>query len=253
MDRRVRTCVRRSRKPCRGSAGQTLVLVSVTDRLPLFPLNSVLYPGLVLPLNIFEERYRRMARDLLALPEGERRFGVVALRSGREVGELPVDPVEAVFPLGCSAEVATLRPHADGRFDVVATGASRFRLLSVDDTGPYLVGEVEYLDEPKGDDAAVLALAVAQAFAEYQRKLLGAQGRGPVELPELPDDPVVLSYLVAAAMVLDLTDKQGLLVARDGTLRLREELSLLRRENALLTHLRALPAVELVRQGVTSN
>ncbi|WTW94404.1 LON peptidase substrate-binding domain-containing protein [Streptomycetaceae bacterium NBC_01309] len=228
-------------------------MVPVTDRLPLFPLNSVLYPGLVLPLNIFEERYRRLVRDLLARPEGERRFGVVALRSGREVGDLPLDPVEALFPVGCVAEVATIRPHADGRFDVVATGATRFRLLSVDSSGPYLVGEVERMDEPRGDDAEVLALAVSQAFAEYQRRLLGAQGRGPVELPELPDDAVVLSYLVAAAMVLDLTDKQTLLVAEDGTVRLRTELSLLRRENVLLEHIRALPAVELVRQGTEPN
>lgn len=221
----------------------------MTDRLPLFPLNSVLYPGLVLPLNIFEERYRALVRDLLARPEDDRRFGVVALRAGREVGDLPVDTVDAVFPLGCTAQVATIRPHADGRFDVVATGASRFRLLSVDESGPYLVGEVEYLDEPKGDDAAVLGHAVTRAFTEYQQRLLGAQGRSMVELPELPEDPVVMSYLVAAAMVLDLPDKQGLLVARDATLRLREELSLLRRENALLEHLRSLPAVELVQQG----
>ncbi|WP_436773850.1 LON peptidase substrate-binding domain-containing protein [Yinghuangia sp. YIM S09857] len=225
----------------------------MTDRLPLFPLNLVLYPGLVLPLNVFEERYRRLVRDLLALPEGERRFGVVALRSGREVGELAGDPVDAVFPVGCVAEVATIRPHADGRFDVVATGATRFRLLAVDDSGPYLVGEVEAMAEPKGDDAEVMTLAVSRAFAEYQRKLTGAQGRGPVELPELPDDAVVLSYLVAAAMVLDLSDKQSLLVAEDGTVRLRAELSLLRRENALLEHIRALPAVELLRQGTAPN
>lgn len=221
----------------------------MTDRLPLFPLNSVLYPGLVLPLNVFEERYRALVRDLLALPEDERRFGVVALRAGREVGELPVEAVDAVFPLGCTAQVATIRPHADGRFDVMATGATRFRLLSVDESGPYLVGEVEYLDEPKGDDAAVLGHAVTRAFTDYQRRLLGAQGRTMTELPELPEEPVVLSYLVAAAMVLDLPDKQSLLVARDTTLRLREELSLLRRENALLEHVPSLPAVELVRQG----
>ncbi|WP_436787315.1 LON peptidase substrate-binding domain-containing protein [Yinghuangia sp. YIM S10712] len=225
----------------------------MTDRLPLFPLNSVLYPGLVLPLNIFEERYRRLVRDLLALPEGERRFGVVALRSGREVGELPVAAIDAVFPLGCTAEVATMRPHADGRYDVVATGATRFRLVSVDDSGPYLVGKVEFLEEPKGDDAAVLTLAVTRAFTEYQRELVGAQGRGPMELPELPDDPVVLSYLVAAAMVLDLSDKQNLLVLDDATLRLRAELSLLRRETALLGHIRALPAVELLRQKAGPN
>ncbi|UGQ10081.1 LON peptidase substrate-binding domain-containing protein [Yinghuangia sp. ASG 101] len=225
----------------------------MTDRLPLFPLNSVLYPGLVLPLNVFEERYRRLVRDLLALPDRERRFGVIALRSGREVGALPVDPAEALFPLGCTAEVATMRPHADGRYDIVATGATRFRLLSVDDTGPYLVGEVEFLEEPAGDDAEVLALAVTRAFTDYQRELVEAQGRGPVELPELPDDPVVLSYLVAAAMVLDLTDKQKLLSLDDATVRLRGELGLLRRETALLGHIRALPAVELLRQKAGPN
>lgn len=225
----------------------------MTDRLPLFPLNSVLYPGLVLPLNVFEERYRRLMRDLLGLPEGQRRFGVVALRSGREVGDLTVAPSEAVFELGCTAEVATIRPHADGRFDVVASGASRFRLLSIDDTGPYLVGEVEYLEESHGSDAAALAMAVTRAFTEYQRRLAGTQGRGQTELPELPDDPVVLSYLVAAAMVLDLSDKQELLGAPDGTDRLRAELALLHRENALLSHIRALPAVDLLRAEVTSN
>ena len=225
----------------------------MTDRLPIFPLNSVLYPGLVLPLHIFEERYRALVRDLEALPPDEQRFGVVALRTGREVGDVAGAPLDVLHPVGCTAEIATIKAHEDGRYDVVATGATRFRVVSVDDAGPYLHAEVEYLDDPVGERADVLALAATRAFGEYQRRLLSAQQRTPMSLPELPDDPVVLSYLVAAAVVLDPHDKQRLLAARDATTRLGMEVELLRREAALLDHLPSLPAVDLLRQGVEPN
>lgn len=227
--------------------------MTVTDRLPLFPLNSVLYPGLVLPLHIFEERYRALVRDLEGLPPDEQRFGVVALRTGREVGDFAGAPLDVLHPVGCTAEVATIKSHEDGRYDVVATGATRFRVVSVDDSGPYLHAEVEYLDDPVGERAEVLALAATRAFGEYQRRLLAAQQRTPMSLPELPDDPVVLSYLVAAATVLDPHDKQRLLVAQDAATRLAMEVELLRREAALLDHLPSLPAVDLLRQGIEPN
>ncbi|WP_439674751.1 LON peptidase substrate-binding domain-containing protein [Embleya sp. MST-111070] len=228
-------------------------MVTVTDRLPLFPLNSVLYPGLVLPLHIFEERYRALVRDLEALPQAEQRFGVVALRTGREVGDIQGDPLAVLHPVGCTAEIATIKSHEDGRYDLVATGATRFELVSVDDSGPYLYAEVEYLADPPGERADVLGLAATRAFAEYQRRLLTAQQRTPMSLPELPDDPVVLSYLVAAAVVLDPHDKQRLLEAEDATARLTAEVELLRREAALLDHLPSLPAIELLRQNIEPN
>ncbi|MYW03942.1 LON peptidase substrate-binding domain-containing protein [Streptomyces sp. SID3343] len=228
-------------------------MVTVTDRLPLFPLDSVLYPGLVLPLHVFEERYRALVGDLEVLPQGEQRFGVVALRTGREVGDLAGDPLDVLYPVGCTAEVATIKSHEDGRYDLVATGATRFRVVSVDDSGPYLYAEVEYLDDPVGDRADVLALAATRAFAEYQRRLLSAQQRTPISLPELPDDPVVLSYLVAAAVVLDSHDKQRLLEAETAGERLTAEIELLRLEAALLDHLPSLPAVDLLRQNIELN
>jgi Lon protease-like protein len=228
-------------------------LVTVTDRLPLFPLNSVLYPGLVLPLHVFEERYRALVRDLEALPQGEQRFGVVALKTGREVGDLAGDPLDVLHPVGCTAEIATIKSHEDGRYDLVATGATRFRLVSADDSGPYLYAEVDYLEDPVGDRADGLALAATRAFAEYQRRLLSAQQRTPMSLPELPDDPVVLSYLVAAAVVLDPHDKQRLLEAESASERLSAEIELLRLEAALLDHLPSLPAVDLLRQNIEPN
>ena len=122
----------------------------MSETLPLFPLGTVLYPGLVLPLNIFEERYRQLVRDLLDGPE-PRRFGVIAIRKGRETG---VDGISALHDIGCTATLRQVTEQDDGRFHLVTVGTQRFRLASLDDTQPYLQGEVELLDEEVGDEAA---------------------------------------------------------------------------------------------------
>jgi len=228
----------------------------VSERLPLLPLGTVLYPGLLLPLHIFEERYRQLVRELAALPDDQpKRFGVVAIKQGREAGE---DGVQALYAVGCVADLRQVEALPDGRFDIVTTGSQRFRLLEVDRSQPYLVGVVDYLDEPVGDEAALLASAVAKAYLRYRDLLLAARGAAaggaaPAESAALPDDPVVLSYLIAAATVLDLNDKQRLLEAADARTRLRAELKLLRREAEVLVRLPSLPAGELARQPVSLN
>jgi uncharacterized protein len=216
----------------------------VTARLPLFPLGAVLFPVLLLPLHVFEERYRRLVRDLMAAPEDERLFGVVAIREGREVG---TDGVRALHPVGTVARVRRVEPYDDGRFDLLSTGTQRFRLDAVDASLPYLRGDVALLDEPAGESPASLATTVATLFEGYRRAL------GATAEAELPDDPGALSYLVAATVVLDLSDKQRLLEAPDTTDRLRRELRLLRRETALLGHLPSLPGVELTRAPASPN
>jgi Lon protease-like protein len=214
--------------------------------LPLFPLGSVLFPGVVLPLHIFEPRYRRMVADLRELPEEEpREFGVVAIRDGREVGP---DSVESVYDVGCTARISALEAHEDGRYSLVTTGTQRFRLLEVDTSGPYLRGEVDFLDEVPGSDAEALKTSSSALLLGYQRALAGLRGVRAGPIPDLPDDPTVLSYLIAAAMVLDLRDKQRLLATADTTTRLKREQSLLRRETLLIKELRTLPAVDLLRR-----
>src|SRR3954471_6672549 len=95
-------------------------LAAVTVRLPLFPLGTVLFPGVPLPLHIFEERYRLLVRDLMAIPEGQpRRFGVVAIREGREVG---ADGVRALYSVGCTAELRQVQQYSDRRFYIVSGG-----------------------------------------------------------------------------------------------------------------------------------
>ncbi|MET8826745.1 LON peptidase substrate-binding domain-containing protein [Streptomyces sp. NPDC004610] len=242
-----------------------------TDRLPLFPLNSVLFPGLVLPLNVFEERYRALMRTLLKTSEDEpRRFAVVAIRDGHEVAPtspglpdptaLPErgpsagfgpDPLKAFHQVGCVADAATIRERPDGTFEVLATGTTRVRLLSVDASGPFLTAEVETLPEEPGDEAGALAEGVLRAFRQYQKRLAGARERSLASGAELPDEPQVVSYLVAAAMMLDTPTKQRLLQAPDAASRLRDELKLLRTETAIIRTLPSLPAADLTR-GPTS-
>ncbi|MEU0336784.1 LON peptidase substrate-binding domain-containing protein [Streptomyces sp. NPDC006193] len=244
-----------------------------TVRLPLFPLNSVLFPGLVLPLNVFEERYRAMMRELLKTPEDEpRRFAVVAIRDGHEVApSLPgmpdptaepergpaagfgPDPLRAFHGVGCVADAATVRERADGTFEVLATGTTRVRLLSVDASGPFLTAELQELAEEPGDGAGALAEGVLRSFRQYQKRLAGARERSLSAKTELPDDPSVVSYLVAAAMVHDTPTKQRLLQAPDTASRLRDELKLLRAETAIIRNLPSLPAFELTRTPTSLN
>ena len=237
----------------RHAADRRRSVSAVPDRLPLFPLGLVLLPGLLLPLHVFEDRYRDLVRDLLDLPEEARRFGVVAIREGREVG---ADGVTALHEIGCVAQLRRVTPYEDGRFDIVTTGAQRFRLTGLaDGDGTYTTGLVEWLPDELGapDEAALLDRAVRTAFRAYLSALAQARDDEPLELGDLPADSLVLSYVVAASVVVDLEDRQRLLAEADGVARLRAELALLRREATLLRTLTALPAPELARSPISPN
>ena len=219
----------------------------MATRLPLFPLGTVLVPGLVMPLHVFEPRYRVLVQALMELPDGApRHFGVVALRSGRETAS---DRPPEMYSVGCTAELREVTPYTDGRFDIVTVGHLRFQLAGLDSSAqtPYHTGLVDFLDEPDGgDDLTQLAEHVALRFAAYRDRL-------NVEQSGVPTDPRVLSYLVAAAAVLELPERQTLLEQPSTSDRLRAELELLRRETRLLDAFGALPAVELSREAVNPN
>jgi Lon protease-like protein len=230
------------------------------ELIPLFPLGTPLFPGMVLPLHIFEPRYRRLMADLLALPPASDRrfFGVVAIRSGWEVERIA--PARALHEVGCTAVLQTVRPQADGGFRVVAVGGRRFRLLDVvvSDDLPYLQGRVEWLpdadpaDGPTGDEPAargslaILAAGVRELFTGYVAEV-AARGAGGDEeaaaplLPTVADEPAPLSWLVAATALLTPEDRQRLLAESDPARRLAVEARLLRRELTLLQTLGAVP------------
>ncbi len=207
--------------------------------LPLFPLGTVLLPGARLPLQLFEPRYLDLAQRLAALPEDERTFGVVLIRTGHEVGE---DAVRDLHPVGCEARVDAMA-LADGGLGtvvhLVATGVRRFHLDDLDpaaDTA-YLTGRVTWLEEPPATaDPEVPGLVeqVREAHGRYLA-ILGADAE-PVE--EIPGR---VAFRYAEQMVLDVADRQRVLEAPDAAARLRVVLSLLRRENDIIGRFGALP------------
>lgn len=205
------------------------------QRLPLFPLSTVLVPGLLLPLRVFESRYRTMVAELLELPEAERVFGVVAIRAGHEVG---AGGVQALHSVGTTAVLREVTDSGDGTIGVLTSGAVRFRLHGLDEAAatPYLTGLVSALDDVDGDDADVpgLARSVGLRYTDYRLR----QGAEPADLPS---SPRVLSYLVAAGMSLDVSDRQRLLEATDTARRLVAELALLARERVIIDVTRSLP------------
>jgi hypothetical protein len=212
-----------------------------TPLLPLFPLGTVLLPGAPLPLRIFEDRYRRLVHDLSELPPAQRRFGVVAIREGREVGE---DGVRALHDVGCVALCTDIEAAPDGTFSVRTVGTTRFRLLSLDAELPYLRATVERLAEPAGPVAG-LASVVMRRYAEYRTALGGVTGT-ELTYPELPQDPRLLSYLVAATVVAELADRQAFLAELEAAGRLTLEARWLAREVVLMRQLSSVPAAGMV-------
>ncbi|GGL45139.1 LON peptidase substrate-binding domain-containing protein [Phycicoccus endophyticus] len=206
--------------------------------LPIFPLGGVLLPGGRMPLQLFEPRYLALAQRLAAEPEQERRFGIVRIRQGHEVGEGAATELHEV---GCEAvadAMALAQAGAGAVVHLVARGARRFRLEGLDeDAGtPYLTGRVSWLREGGEDDHGLdeLCSRVLRAHARY----LDAVGAGadPVEAR-----PGQLAYRVVERMVLDPVDQQRVLEGPDAADRLRRVLTLLARETAIVERFGALP------------
>jgi hypothetical protein len=219
--------------------------------LKLFPLGAVLYPGSLLPLHIFEDRYRRMVSELLDQANGRRRFGVIAIKAGREAWD---DGFSDLHEIGCTAVLQRVEAYQDGRYDILAIGESRFLLDEVDTSSDLLSGRVTTLLDRPGPAAAALAGKVRRLFGRYVQALRSAGGIArDDDDDELPPDPTALSYAVADGMILDMTDKQALLAAETTQARLDLELELLRREAAMVKQFSMRPAVELPRVPYSSN
>ena len=191
--------------------------------LPLFPLNVVLFPGSTLPLQIFEERYKLLMKDCM---DADSRFGVVLIKSGTEVGE-PAVP----HSVGTIARVIQVNKADDGRMFISVLGQQRFKTRQITKTRPYIVAQVELLEEGdtvigEGDLAEI-----RHAALEHVRATLGLGG-GWVREPRIPTDPLVLSYFIPRILQTDLSNKQRLLEEYSTLKRLDSELSILRSESS---------------------
>jgi Lon protease-like protein len=210
----------------------------------LFPLRTVLVPGLVLPLHIFEPRYRLMVRMLDNLPEDERGFGVVAIRPGADP---EVDGIAALYEVGTMARVTEVEPLPDGRYDLVTVGARRFSIEELDHAMPYTRAEVHMHAEPMGDPgrAGELACTARRLLGEYRTLIAGWGVIDMAQIEHLPNDPVVLSYLISSAIVTDLPERQRMLGIADAEQRLAAACDILRREISVMSALPSMPAVDL--------
>lgn len=191
--------------------------------LPLFPLHTVLFPGMDMPIRVFEPRYRRMLDDCMG--QEDQAFGVVLIRSGREVGAT-AEPE----PVGTVAHIDEVKPLPDGTLAVTVTGQDRFRILDLVRERPYLAAMVELLDEPIGPgDVQALAVQVEEAAQRTLRRMLALNGEWVRRVP-LPRDPTRLSYAVAERLPLDLPVRQELLEALTTSRRLSLEIPILSAE-----------------------
>ncbi len=237
--------------------GRVLYRHGMSDRgsttVALFPLDVVLLPGSALPLHIFEPRYRSLLSDVCA-PGGPRAFGVISLRHGPPAaGDYSHGELE-LAEVGTMAEVIEVDPYPDGRSDLLTIGSRRFRLLDVDENSqPYLRGQVEWLDENDGDITPEHVAAARVLCRRYCGALAAASGREPPE-DDLSDDPLRLSYQIAARIRLPGPDRQRLLEAETAAARLYDSIAVLRQETALLTSTRTVPvSPHVLRVSSTSN
>ena len=198
------------------------------ERLPLFPLHTLLLPHTDLGLHVFEQRYRDLVSECLG---NTREFGVVLIKRGNEVGG-PADP----YPVGTAASIAGYARLPDGRYLLEVEGTRRFRILSHGANGSYPSAEVDWLPEPIGNfgHARRASMDVDSLFATY--RIRGGDGDLPVRLPV---DPVSRSYVVASLLRIDAYEKQQLLETASADERLNAESEILRREITVLDHLRA--------------
>ena len=193
--------------------------------LPLFPLNAILFPGMRLPLHIFEERYKAMIGSCLDRDEP---FGVVLIKEGQEVGE-PAEP----FQVGTTARVTQVERLEEGRMNILTRGEQRFELVEITRRLPHLEGLVRYLEEDPGLVPAAMLAEVVEGYATFLRNLAGAAG-GWVRRVNVPRDPVRLSFALATSLDLPRDLRQQLLETPTARERLEQLIPLLKRANGIL-------------------
>jgi Lon protease-like protein len=195
--------------------------------LPLFPLNAVLFPGMPLPLHIFEDRYLQLVTECL---ERREPFGVVLIKEGAEVGETAVP-----YSIGTSAIITETAMRDDGRMDIHTIGYQRFRVLTLSYDRPFLSGLVEsYPPLDEETDEAYLQTERLRPHLEQYLQLLGDLTEAEVKLDPIPEKPILIAYLTAVLLQVPLSDKQDLLAAVTIPEMLALETKLLLREQRLL-------------------
>ncbi len=202
------------------------------ETLPLFPLNTVLFPGQLLPLHIFEPRYRQMIGECI---QHGRAFGVVLIRSGEEVGAA-AEP----YTIGTTAHIVQVESDADGRMNILCVGQARFRIAELIYEKPYLTGQVTLWPWEPYQTGDVDIDRIRRLLERYLH-LLAELADNQLELT-LPDEPAALAHVAASVLQVELSEKQRLLTTASVSDLLNDIAEILQRE------LRAWQIVQASRQ-----
>jgi hypothetical protein len=214
------------------------------QQLPLFPLHSVLFPGIPINLRIFEERYKLMIGECI---ENRQPFGVVLIRDGAEVEGMGGEPAEP-YMIGCTAHITSVQPLNGGQMNIVAVGRERFQIMSLEYDKPYLVGMVEMLPLPNDNPEAVDAFGRRlRPWVERYLTLIGQSENIEFDFSQLPKDTLMLAYLSTSLLKIDPTEKQDVLAAQTALSLVQSVHGYYRKEVTLLTSLLNHPAQ--VNQG----
>lgn len=196
--------------------------------IPLFPLNTVLFPGMPLALHIFEDRYKIMIGQCL---QERRPFGVVLISKGVEA----LGPLPEPNAVGCTAFISQVERLQQGRMNISVVGQQRFRIATLDTELPYLRGQVEHYPLSEGDPSSQERLAGRlRPWIERYLADLSRLGNIQLEAQNLPDEPVALAYTAAALLQTPAGEKQALLNIADAASLLTDLRRIYRREIAIL-------------------
>lgn len=195
--------------------------------LPLFPLNTVLFPGMPLTLHIFEERYKQMIQECTRTRQP---FGVVLIQKGVEALGPPAEP----YSIGCTAEIVQVQEAGEGRLNILVIGRDRFRILSLKHDQPYLTGDVENFPLDESEPETSQAGSQLRPWVIEYLNLLSEMGEMEFDPGQLPQEPEELAFLAATLLQVPNGQKQALLSATKTNTLLTDMRSLYRRELPLL-------------------
>lgn len=212
----------------------------MTSLIPLFPLHTVLFPGMPIRLQVFENRYLDMIHDCM---EQELPFGVVLIKEGMEaLGPLPI-PHE----MGCLTTIQRLQPLEDDRINIIGQGVERIEILEVINEGPYLQAVIQERPLSGGEEpvAHQFAQLVQPLLARYLVEFAAMRGR-TIDPPDLPSHPLRLAYLCCSLLQVSASDKQSLLKKKSAIHLLRGLHQTLKQEIPLLRLMRHKSKPEMI-------
>lgn len=208
-------------------------------KLPLFPLNTVLFPGMPLALHIFEDRYKLMIGKCL---QERRPFGVVHIHRGAEA----LAPLPEPDTIGCTAFISQVERLHQGRMNIGVIGQRRFRIVSLDTDLPYLRGQVEYYPLREDDLRGQKALAGRlRPWVLRYLDHLSRLGSETLKAEDLPHEPVPLAYASSALLQISTRQKQELLSIEKAVALLANLRTIYRNEIAILKAIGQIPGPEI--------